>query len=322
MNLPPRLPAEAVPMPPSPQSAAPRLTPAEWDALRLSFHGSPLVEVSLASLAQNIDGCAWPVDAPDEHPSAYVDLSYGEALARLRSLGQPPARLDTLATILRGTLAFDESFGAMAAVASGAEAAADPVRRNLGRLGIPAEFPVAFCAFTPGTRKFCELEGLLTLGDFLDFSRGASRSVIVGGEFRDLLNAVSHIDEETLARYLPFRQRTSGLYLVEALGHLVRPLGVEERLALARQPASAPADLRAEAARRVEYFSEQATKLRTALTQGVSCSRLVVSLEDLSLEAGVSGLLTLYLATPPATDTAPASKPASRWRPRWWPRRD
>lgn len=297
----------------------PRLSPSEWDELRLSFHGSPLVEVSLAALAQNIDGCAWPLDGVDERPSAYIDLPYGEAVGRLRAGGLAQAKLDVLAEILRGTLAFDESFGAMAEVASDAEAASDPLRRNLGRLGIPPEFPVALCNLPPGTLQFCEREALHTLGKFLDFSRGASRCVIVGGEFRDLLNAVTHLDEETLARYLPFRLRTSGLHLVEALGHLLRPLGVEERIALARRPEAAPADLRARAARLFEYFAGQAARLHDDIGKGVPCSRLVVSLEDLSLETAVAGLLGLYLQTSPAVAAAsPKAPPRARWRPRWW----
>ena len=316
------LPPPAAPAPMStPAASPPRLQPAEWDSLRLAFHGSPLIDASLAALAQNIDGCAWPLEDGDEKPSAYIDLSYGEALARLRAHALPPARLDTLARILRETLAFDVSFGAMAEVASGAEAASDPIRRNLERLGIPPDFPVTLCNFPPGTLHFCEREEIHTLGAFLEFSRGASRAVIVGGEFRDLLNAVTHVDEETLARYLPFRPRVTGLHLVEALGHLVRPLGVEERVGLARDPASAPAELRARAARLVDFFSEQAGRLREALVSGVASARLVVSLEDLSLESAVAGLLRLHLEPAPPPAAPAAGKPRRSWRPRWWPGR-
>lgn len=300
-------------------SAPPRLAPADWDTLRLAFHGSQLVETSLAALAENIDGCGWPVNSPEERPSAYIDLSYGEALARLRAHGLAPAKLDALAEILRGTLAFDESFGAMTAVASDAEAATDPIRRNLDRLGIPPDFPIALCAFPPGTLQFCDREDIHTLGAFLDFSRGASRSVIVGGEFRDVLNAVTHVDEQTLARYLPFRPRTSGLYLVEALGHLVRPLGLEERIALARTPETVPAELRARATRLVAHFADQAERLRAAVAEGVPYSRLVVSLEELSLESAVAGLLSLYLAPTKTADATPSSAAKVRQRRRWLP---
>jgi hypothetical protein len=290
----------------------------------MAFHGSPLVDAPLSALAQNIDGCAWPVDDAEEKPAAYIDLPYGEALARLRLLDLAPARLDTLADILRGTLAFDASFGAMAEVASGAEAASDPLGRKLARLGIPADFPIALCNLPPGTLHFCEGEDIHTLGAFLDFSRGASRAVIIGGEFRDLLNAVGHGDEETLARHLPYRPHARGLHLIEALGHLVRPLDIEARIALARAPASADPALRARATRLAEYFSDQYDRLRTAAAEGVPLARLVVSLDDLSLESAVAGLLRLYVEpAPSAPDTAPApARNSGRgWLPRWWPRR-
>jgi hypothetical protein len=290
----------------------------------MAFHGSPLVDAPLAALAQNIDGCSWPLNDSEEKPASYIDLPYGEAIARLRFYELDPARFDTLADILRGTLAFDASFGAMAEVASEAEAAADPLGRKLASFGIPADFPIALCNLAPGTLDFCEREDLHTLGAFLEFSRGASRAVIVGGEFRDLLNAVGHTDEETLARYLPYRPHARGLHLVEALGHLVRPLDIEARIALARDPVSARPDLRARATRLVEYFPEQYARLRAAAAEGVPYARLVVSLDDLSLESAVAGLLRLYVEPAPSapdTASAPARKSGGTWRPRWWPRR-
>ena len=307
---------------PSPAPVSPRLSPSEWDTLRLAFHGSPLVDAPLSALAQNIDGCTWPLNDADEKPGAYIDLSYVEALARLRCHDLDPCRLDTLADILRGTLAFDASFGAMAEVASDAEAASDRLGRNLARLGIPPDFPIALCNLPSGTLEFCEREDLHTLGAFLDFSRGASRAVIVGGEFRDLLNAVGHNDQEMLARYLPYRPHARGLHLVEALGHLVRPLDIEARIALARAPSSAAPDLRARATRLVEYFPNQNTRLRAAVAEGVPLARLVVTLDDLSLESAVAGLLRLYIEpAPSAPDTAAAQNNGRGWLSRWWPRR-
>jgi hypothetical protein len=303
----------------------PRISPAAWDEIRFAFHGSPLVDASLSALARNIDGRAWPLEAAEECPSAYVDLSHDEALGRLRSLGLPPNSLDELAEILRATLAFDESFGALAAVASEVESGSDPVRRNLERLGIPEDFPVELCAFTPGTRHFCLREGVHTLGAFIEFSRGAARSVIVGGEFRELLNALIHVDEATLARFLPFRAGATGLHLVEALGHLLRPLGVEERIAIARLPQDLGPELHERCARLLEYFAEERGRLSAKIASGLPCSRLVVPLEDLSLESAVAGLLTLHCAPRSAPSPPPPAEASTRrrqaWRPRWWPGR-
>lgn len=289
----------------------PQTTPDVWNELRLAFHRSLLIDTRLSDLAQNIDGCAWDLEGAAETPGSYIDLTYDEVLVRLRGQGRPASRLDDLAEILRGTLAFDESFGAMVDIAGRAEARGDLVQRNLERLGIPAAFPVELCAFFPGTREFCAREGIRTLGEFLGFARGATRQVVIGGEFRDLLNAVVHIDEDTLCLYLPYRRRTSGLYLVESVGLLLARAGLEERMAIARAPAEAPGELRAQVARRVEYFADQAARMGEALRGGVPMARLVVSLEDLSLEAAAAALLAPHFAPPPPPP-AP-SRPASLW---------
>lgn len=285
-------------------SAAPRLSSAEWDELRLAFHRSPMIETPLASLAQNIDGCVWRIEGADERPSAYIDLGHAEALARLRAHGEPATRLDELAVILRGTLAFDESFGEMAVVASRAEAGSDMLAKNMERLGLPADFPLELGDFSAGVRTFCAGAGIHTLGDFLEFARGASRQVMVGGEFRDLLNALAHIDEATLARRLPFRPRSRGLHLVEAVALLARPWSVEERMLFARRPDAVTQELREAVALRARYFSEQAEHARAHLAAGTPMARLVVSLDDLSLEAAVGALLAHELA--PAPTVAPA----------------
>src|SRR5581483_5125620 len=88
------------------------------------------------------------------------------------------------------------------------------------KLGIPENFPIVLTALEPGTLEFCKLEKLTTLGEFAVFAQGMSQSVIVGGDFRKLLNALSHVDEAALARVLPFRPGTKGLHLVEALAQV------------------------------------------------------------------------------------------------------
>ena len=298
---------------PATTASRPRTTPAQWDELRLAFHRSMMIDTPLSSLAQNIDGCVWVHEGPDETPSTYIDLTHAEAVQHLAALGRPSTLLDHLAEILRGTLAFDASFGAMAAIAGQAEAGSDPVRRNLEKLGIPLDFPVALCAFTPATQAFCEREHIRTLEDFIGFARNVSRQVIVGGVFRDLRNAIVHIDEATLARHLPFRPRAAGLHLVEAVAHLVRPLPVEERIRLARQPASAPAVLLAQVAVRAEHFTAQAAEVRAMLARGMPLTRLVVVLDDLSLESAVAALLGLHLAPPPPEEVRAAEPVRRGW---------
>jgi hypothetical protein len=310
MSLPAKAPRAAASNPAAP-SRRPQTTRAQWDEVRVAFHGSLLGEISLSNLAQNIDGCVWISNEPSDCPVAYIDLSYEDVIAKFEARGLPPGRIDDLVAVLRGTLSFDESFGEMLEIAGQTEARSDVVARNLERLGIPATFPVSLCALAPGTLDFCNREQLHTLWDLLVFARGASRQVIIGGEFRELLNAITHIDEDTLATLIPFRRKTSGLYLIESLGLLVSPLDIESRIQIARSPETASGELRAEIARRIAYFPDQVERLREQSAQGTPLARLVVSLEDLGTEAAVAALLGLYLMPaavkplPPVTPRRP-----------------
>ena len=316
-----RLPAKTPPAAasgPAPSILLPRTTPEEWDEVRIAFHGSLLGEIPLSNLAQNIDGCVWHSDEPADCPVAYIDLSYDDVIAKFQTRGQPPARIDDLVAVLRGTLSFDESFGEMLEIAGQTEARSDIVARNLERLGIPSNFPVSLCALAPGTLDFCNREQLHTLWDLLAFARGASRQVIIGGEFKEILNAVTHIDEDTLARLLPFRRKTSGLYLIESLGLLIARLNIEERVQIARNPASIPGELRAEIARRIAYFPDQVESLREQLALGTPLSRLVVSLDDLGTEAAVAALLGMYLLPQAINQPEPLARPKSRGIFRWF----
>lgn len=290
-------------------TARPRITPADWDALRHAFSRSLLAQASLAALAENIDGCVWPVRNPQETPAAYIDLGHPEVLARLASLGLPADRFDTLAEILRGTLAFDDSFGEMVEVAGKAEADLDPVGRNLERLGIPPDFPVALCQFRPTTLEFCRREKILVVADFLAFARTTTSQVIVASEFRDLLNAVSHIDESTLARHLPFRPKSTGLHFVEGLALLVRGLSESQRERLLLDPTSLPAPLQARGHALALHFIDQLRAMREAFRAGTPLSRLVAPLDELLIEPAVAALLQAHLVAPdpvPAPVTPPA----------------
>lgn len=259
-----------------------------------------MVGTSLASLAENIDGCVWPIKDPQERPMTYIELDYPAVLARLASLGQPPATLDGLADILRGTLAFDESFGEMVEVASKAGTNLDPVPRNLERLGIPLDFPVRLCAFKSGTLDFCRRERIVVIADFLTFSRGASQQVVIGGEFRDLLNSITHVDEETIARFLPFRVKSTGLHFVEGLGHLARELTEEQRQQIFQQPLQLPEHTREKNQHLAAYFKNQLDEMRASFVAGTPISRLVAPLGDLPLEAVVAALLRAHLQPPAA----------------------
>ncbi len=283
-----------------------------------------LAETPLASLAQNVDGCAWPDAGGEETPCDYLDLPHALVLELLAERGHPADRFDALADILRGTLAFDDSFGAMVEVAERAEAAADPVRRNLEKLGVPADLPLDLCELSPTTLAFCHGERIHTLAGLLDFSRGASRRVFVGGEFQALLNAVYQRDESALARFLPFRPRHCGVHLIEGLAHVLRPLPVERRMEIARLPSTCDPDMIERARRLAGYFSAQLDELAARRAEGMPLDRYLVSLDDLSLEAAVAGLLARLLPDASlSSKEAEAVAPTSSTRPRWvsWWRR-
>ncbi len=303
-------------MTPKPASPAPspRLTPDEWDQLRAAFQNSLMRDTSLAALAENIDGCVWPIRAPDENPAVYLGLDHAQVLARLQTRAQAPAVLDTLATILRGTLAFDESFGEMVEISGKAEASQDPVPRNLERLGIPADFPIALCHFSPGTVEFCQRENLVVIADFLAFSRSISRSVIVGGEFRDLLNAFSHVDESTIARFLPYRPKTGGLHLLEGLALIARDLTSEQGRRVARVAEYLSPQDHARGEQLAAHFSAQVRDMDLRHADGTPLARLVAPLDDPGIEPIVASMLRLYVksaarAEEPAPESAPAAAP-------------
>ncbi len=285
---------------------APRISAAEWDNLRQEFQRSMLVDTSLCSLAENIDGCSWPGDDRDETPACFIELTRGEALARLKILGLPPAKLDLLADILRGTLAFDASFGDMLEIAGKAEADSDIFLRNLERLGIPRDFPVRLCNLHPDTHGFCTRENLLSVGDLPAFRRRSAGEDGGNEEIRALLNALTHIDEHTIARFLPYRVKTCGVYLVEAIGLIVRALPADERARLARHPASVAPAQGARISEYADYFAEQTSRIRAANAAGTPLERLVAPLDDLAVEPASAALLGLVLH-PPRQHAAVAS---------------
>lgn len=216
-------------------------TAKDWDTVRTAFASSILVDTSLTSLAQNLEGIDWPLQGPDQTPAAYIDLTFEEMREQLALRGQPPRVADHLIDILKETLAFDDPFGDMVALSDTGISADNPLVKNLVRLQIPAAFPVSLTTLSSETLLFCRLEGITTLGEFTLLAQRMAGSVIVGGDFKALLNALSSIDERTIARYLPFRVEHKGLHYIEGLGQAVcaQPVAIQAALARhARQPLS------------------------------------------------------------------------------------
>jgi len=207
---------------------------AEWETVRNKFAGSLMVDTRLTSLAQNLEMTDWPIKGPEETPAKYVELSY-EEMEKMPGLMGFPQRVEMLVTLLRETLAFDEPFGEMAAHIETAASKDDPLLKNLARLEVPLDFPLSLTALSADTRSFCDAEKLVTLGDFVAFSQKMAQAIVVGGDFRTLLNALAHADEKALAGFLPFRAGAKGLHLPEAFGVGVRRLKPAEYAGLLRK---------------------------------------------------------------------------------------
>lgn len=248
-------------------------TEKDWDEIRTAFASSIMVDTQISSLAQNLDGPVWPVKAKEETPSKYIDLTYAEALELLAFKGQPAEKLDLLISIMKETLAFDAPFGDMVEQTQAASVRDNPLLKNMARIGVAENFPISLTALSADTVEFCKLEKLKTLGEFAVFAQGMSQNVIIGGDFRKLLNALSNLDEATLTEILPFRKGSKGLHLVEALGQATR---LPNPLAKAQEASV--------------WFADDFSKIRNDFIDGSVVRQLGV-LGNVELEKKVSDLI-------------------------------
>lgn len=262
----------------------PTVTDREWDKVRTAFSTSIMVDTNLSSLAQNLEGPDWPLKGKDETPAKYIDLGFAEVVALLEMQGQPAERIDLLAGILKETLAFDDPFGDMVTQAEEAATRDNPLLKNLARLEIPENFPVALTALSAGTQDFCRREKLSTVAELAVFAQGMAQTVIVGGDFRTLLNALSHVDEPAIAQFLPFRPGAKGLHWIESVAQALRAAPLEQRMALARKGALPAEPLAGALAARVEYFLAEVNDLRRQHAEGLDLVRTVHALRDPAIE--------------------------------------
>jgi hypothetical protein len=241
-----------------------------------------MVDTALTSLAQNLDAPDWPIRGKDETPANYIDLNFEEVTEMLQLKGQKPERLDQLVNILKETLAFDSPFGEMVTQTEAASARDNPLLKNLAKLGIPENFPMKLTALDAGTLEFCELEKLATLAEFAVFAQGMAQNVIVGGDFRKLLNALSNVDEAALAELLPFRRGAKGLHLAEAIAQAVKTKDAVARTDLA-----------------ATWFRDELAAIEQDLAGGGALARQFIRLGDPALEAKAAELLRPHLRNAP-----------------------
>ncbi len=205
----------------------------EWEEIRKKFRNSIMADTSLVSLAQNLDTKEWPHKGDDEKPSKYIDFTY-EELLMLPEIAGSADKADHLIGILKETLAFDDPFGDMVAQVEETSAKENPILKTLARLGIPEAFPLALAHFSEGTRVVCASEGIKTIGEFANLGQQMSTKVVLGGDFRNALNALTHGDEEGIGKFLPYRKGASGLHLPEAVGLIAGSIPRIDQVALAK----------------------------------------------------------------------------------------
>lgn len=260
----------------------------------MEFHTSIMVDTALNSLAQNVDAADWPLPGKDETPSKYIDLSF-EELQLTPGLAGFPERIDQLIGILEDTIAFDNPFGEMVEQSAVAATEENPLLKNLARLEIPPDFPIAATQMSEDTQAFCKLEGIVTLADFANFAQNMPSQVIVGGDLRTFLNALSHVNEAALAAILPFRPGSKGLHLPEALAQLLGTLPAGERLALLRRWGGKLTA--AEEAEAADCSKPQLAEMETALRERADAVFQLLPSEVAALPARIaeSGSLDRYL---------------------------
>lgn len=262
-------------------------TAKDWDEVRTAFATSIMVDTSLSSLAQNLDATDWPIKSKDETPAKYIDLNFEEVTEMLQLKGQKPERLDQLVSILKETLAFDSPFGEMVTQAEASATRENQLLKNMGKLGIPENFPITLTALEAGTQEFCKLEKLSTLAEFAVFAQGMSQNVIVGGDFKKLLNALSHVDEGALAEVLPFRRGARGLHLVESLAHATRYPDAAARAEIA-----------------TTWFRDDLAALEKDVAAGGDLARHFVVLGNPEVEKRAVALLKPHLRVPTGKKSA------------------
>ena len=304
-----------------------KYTSADWDEVRKKFRNSIMADTSLVSLAQNLDMKEWPVTAEDEKPSKYIEFTRDELLM-LPEIAGNESRVDHLVSILKETLAFDDPFGDMVAQVEQASSKENPILKTLSRLGIPEDYPLSLANFSEGTRIVCDSEGVKTIGEFATLGQQMATRVVLGGDFRNALNALTHGDEEGIGKFLPYRKGSSGLHLAEGLGLVAARLSLPDQLALGKKlgaklpPHSAIvprtitneeaekllAGLKHDAAAVINWFGDEKDALRKNLSEGLTMERYFVVLNEPAREAIAIRLASGLISVPKPTSTHAASK--------------
>lgn len=286
----------------------------DWDEIRLTFATSLMVDTSLLSLSQNLEIDEWPIKGAGETPSKYIDFTW-EELQELPGLADKPERIDLLVHILRETQAFDDPFGDMVATVDAHASVDRTLEKNITRLKIPQDFPMALSGLSADTLSFCKNEDIKTLKDFGHFAQNMAQNIVIGGDFRALLNALTMEDQQTLAKYIPFRPGSYGLHLPECIGLLLNQLSDVEKCSLLKRFGYNKLDATQEAKARLnkeqiaqledilqsklkeicDYFPDQYKQLARDVKGGKTLERIFMVVDDPERECICAQITARYL---------------------------
>ncbi len=284
----------------------------DWDEVRLGMTPT-MSEVQLKALAEESGLPAWPIRGKGEIPAKYIDYTW-EELNELLGLAEYPDRIDLLINILKETIAFEDPFGDMVATVDAAAEREDTLGKAFRKLQIDPDFPLRLSGLSLETIAFCKAEDIETLQQFAEFSQSMAQNVVVGGDFKGLLNALTNLDEKNISRYLPFRPGAKGFHLPESIGMVLNQLADNEKFTLLKRygaklgPSEAAlANLTKEQAvqlenvlmqkvsEQCEYFSTQLPSLEEKLRSGGTLERIFMVLDDPARETIAARAMSQYL---------------------------
>ncbi|MSU46040.1 MAG: hypothetical protein EXS42_02650 [Lacunisphaera sp.] len=124
--------------------------------------------------------------------------------------------------------------------------------------------------------------------------------LVLGGDFRTALNALTHGDEEGIAQFLPYRKGATGLHLAEAIGLIGAGLPRADQLALAKAITKEQTDklesgLRTTVPAALDWFKDDKTALLQHLSDGGTYERYSTVLNDHAREAIAVRLISAVL---------------------------
>jgi hypothetical protein len=226
------------------------------------------------------------------------------------------SRVRKLMDILRETLAFDDPFSDLVDSVELDGVEDHTFERILAKFNIPSEYPAKLVKFKKTTYDLLRAESPGTLLDVIRLGQLMPHDEPEGEELRFFLNGLAHMDEERMARHLPYRRGDRGLFLPEEIGLTASRLDPSVQAAILQQSglelteeetanlSKTASSLQVEAdvkaaiesiARACEWFSDEANKLKEAFSNGTDPNRYFIPIQDPKVERIALALARIHL---------------------------